>query len=71
MDFDPEIAVRMVWGGCPVVNLPTRVRYLTPEQGGVSHFRMFRDNVRISWGHTRLCTLAILRLVTFRGLGRR
>jgi glycosyltransferase involved in cell wall biosynthesis len=71
MDFDPEIAVRMVWGGCPVVNLPTRVRYLSPEQGGVSHFRMFRDNVRISWGHTRLCTLAILRMLTFRGLGRR
>ncbi len=71
MEFDPEIAVRMVWGGCPVVNLPTRVRYLSPEQGGVSHFRMFRDNVRISWGHTRLCTLAILRMLTFRGLGRR
>ena len=71
MDFDPEVAVRMVWGGCPVVNLPTRVRYLSPEQGGVSHFRMFRDNVRISWGHTRLCTLAIFRLLTFRGLGRR
>ena len=71
MDFDPEVAVRMVWDGCPVVNLPTRVRYLSPEQGGVSHFRMFRDNVRISWGHTRLCTLAILRMLTFRGLGRR
>jgi glycosyltransferase involved in cell wall biosynthesis len=71
MEFDPEIAVRMVWGGCPVVNLPTRVRYLSPEQGGVSHFRMFRDNVRISWGHTRLCTLAILRMLTLRGLGRR
>jgi glycosyltransferase involved in cell wall biosynthesis len=71
MEFDPEIAVRMVWGGCPVVNLPTRVRYLPAGQGGVSHFRMFRDNVRISWGHTRLCTLAILRLLSFRGLGRR
>jgi len=71
MEFDPEIAVRMVWGGTPVLNLPTRVRYLTAEEGGVSHFRMFRDNVRISWGHTRVCTLAILRLVTLRGLGAR
>ena len=69
MEFDPEIAVRMVWDGTPVVNLATRVRYLSPEDGGVSHFRMFRDNVRISWGHTRMCSLAIVRLLTFRGLG--
>jgi polyprenyl-phospho-N-acetylgalactosaminyl synthase len=71
MDFDAEIAVRMVWGGSPVVNLPTRVRYLAPEEGGVSHFRMFRDNVRISWAHTRLCTLGILRLAGFPTGGRR
>ncbi len=69
MEFDPEIAVRMVWDGSRVVNLPTRVRYLSPEEGGVSHFRMFRDNVRIIWAHTRLVTLALLRVVTLRGLG--
>jgi glycosyltransferase involved in cell wall biosynthesis len=51
MDFDPEIAVRLVWEGVPVVNVPTRVRY---PPGGISHFRLFRDNVRISWLHTRL-----------------
>jgi glycosyltransferase involved in cell wall biosynthesis len=66
MGFDPEIAVRMVWGGSRVVNLPTRVRYLTPEEGGVSHFRMFRDNVEISWTHARLCAGALLRLATGR-----
>jgi polyprenyl-phospho-N-acetylgalactosaminyl synthase len=54
MDFDPEIAVRWVWSGLPVRNLPTRVRYISREQGGVSHFRLVRDNVRISWMHTRL-----------------
>jgi glycosyltransferase involved in cell wall biosynthesis len=54
MDFDPEIAVRLVWAGLPVINLPTPVRYLTSAEGGVSHFRVFRDNVRISWMHTRL-----------------
>jgi hypothetical protein len=54
MDFDPEIAVRLVWAGLPVINLPTRVRYLTAAEGGVSHFQLFRDNVRISWMHTRL-----------------
>jgi glycosyltransferase involved in cell wall biosynthesis len=68
MEFDVEIAVRMVWHGCPVVNLPTRVRYVPSAEGGVSHFRMYRDNLRISWSHARLCTAAILRLVTGRPL---
>ncbi|HKR77284.1 MAG TPA: glycosyltransferase family 2 protein [Rhodanobacter sp.] len=51
MDFDTEIAVRLVWRGMPVVNLPTRVIY---PANGLSHFRMFRDNLRISAMHTRL-----------------
>jgi predicted LPLAT superfamily acyltransferase/glycosyltransferase involved in cell wall biosynthesis len=51
MDFDPEIAVRLFWAGAPIVIVPTRIRY--PENG-LSHFRMVRDNVRISWMHTRL-----------------
>jgi len=54
MAFDIEIAVRLVWAGVPIINLPTRVRYLPPEGGGVSHFRPFRDNLAISWMHTRL-----------------
>jgi len=61
MDFDVEIAVRLAWEGCPVVNIPTKVRYLSAEEGGVSHFRMVRDNVLISWCHTRLCAGALLR----------
>ena len=60
MEFDPEIAVRMVMAGAPTVNLTTKVRY---PAGGVSHFHLFRDNVRISWMHTRMVTLAILRLI--------
>jgi glycosyltransferase involved in cell wall biosynthesis len=51
MDFDVEIAVRLVWAGVPVLNQPTRVRY--PEDG-VSHFRVWRDNLLISAMHTRL-----------------
>jgi glycosyltransferase involved in cell wall biosynthesis len=68
MAFDAEIAVRMVWLGCRTVNVPTRIRYLSAEEGGISHFRMFRDNVEISWSHTRLCVEAIGRLLTGRGL---
>ncbi len=54
MQFDQELPVRLVWAGRAVVNLPTRVRYLRPEEGGVSHFQMLRDNLRISAMHTRL-----------------
>lgn len=58
MDFDPEIAVRLVWQGLPVVTLPTPVRY--PENA-VSHFRMVRDNLKITWMHTRLICGMLLR----------
>lgn len=54
MDFDIEVAVKIAWLGVPVINVPTKVRYLTASEGGVSHFRMFEDNLRISWLHTRL-----------------
>jgi glycosyltransferase involved in cell wall biosynthesis len=51
MDFDTEIMVRMSWMGVPIINIPTRVTY---PVDGVSHFRMFRDNVFISCMHARL-----------------
>lgn len=63
MDFDIEVAVKLVWAGCPVVNIPTLVRYLSPSEGGVSHFHLFEDNVRISWCHTRLCAAALVRAI--------
>jgi predicted LPLAT superfamily acyltransferase len=51
MDFDTEVIVRLFWAGVPVINVPTRVIY--PENG-LSHFKVLRDNLRISWMHTRL-----------------
>jgi len=51
MDFDIEIIVRLFWRGVPVINLPTRVTY---PCDGVSHFDVWRDNVRISRMHARL-----------------
>ena len=51
MTFDPEILVRAVWAGIPLGFHPVTVRY--PEDGR-SHFRYVRDNVEISWMHTRL-----------------
>jgi polyprenyl-phospho-N-acetylgalactosaminyl synthase len=69
MDFDPEIAVGIAWAGAPVLNLSTRVRYLTAAQGGVSHFRLWRDNVLISWMHTRMVLALVFRM--FRARPRR
>jgi glycosyltransferase involved in cell wall biosynthesis len=51
MDFDTEIAVRLLWRGVPIQNLPTRVTY---PANGLSHFRMLHDNLRISAMHARL-----------------
>jgi polyprenyl-phospho-N-acetylgalactosaminyl synthase len=51
MDFDPEIAVRIVWRGARALHVPTRVHY---ERGGVSHFSLWRDNWLISKMHSRL-----------------
>ena len=51
MNFDTDIIVRLFWDGLQVVNLPTRVSY---PSDGVSHFRVWRDNVLISWMHTVL-----------------
>lgn len=70
MDFDPEIAVGIAWTGTPVLNLATRVRYVSREQGGVSHFRLWRDNLLISWMHTRM-VIALLFRMFFRPRPRR
>ena len=51
MAFDTEIMVRLYWDGVETTFLPTKVNY--PENG-VSHFRLWEDNVAISWMHTRL-----------------
>lgn len=51
MDFDTEILVRLYWQHVPMIFIQTRVIY--PEHG-ISHFRMLKDNVLISWMHTRL-----------------
>ena len=61
-DFDVEAAVRLTWRGLPVINLPAPVKYLTREEGGVSHFKYGRDNVLLSWMHARLFLGFLLRL---------
>ena len=54
-DFDTVLAVRLVWAGVPVINVPVPVRYPPSAEGGVTHFRYVRDNVLLSAVHARLC----------------
>ena len=61
-DFDPEAAVRLVWAGVPPINRDAPVKYFRPDQGGVSHFHYLRDNVLLTWMHTRLVLGALVRL---------
>ena len=61
MEFDIQVAVALVQRGTPTVNLPVAVRYLSASEGGVSHFRPLRDNLRFAWMHSRLCTLGCVR----------
>jgi glycosyltransferase involved in cell wall biosynthesis len=53
-DFDPEAVVRLCWAGVPPINLPAPVRYFRADEGGVSHFNYLRDNLLLTWMHTRL-----------------
>lgn len=61
-DFDPEAVVRLCWRGVKPVNLPATVRYFRADEGGVSHFKYLRDNVLLSWMHSRLFVGFLLRL---------
>jgi len=68
-DFDVEAVVRLSWRGVRPINLPAPVRYFRPEEGGVSHFNYWRDNVLLTWMHTRLFLGFLIRLPLL--LGRR
>ncbi|MET3515443.1 glycosyltransferase involved in cell wall biosynthesis [Pseudacidovorax sp. 1753] len=61
-DFDTEAVVRLAWRGVKPVNIDAPVKYLSADEGGVSHFRYGRDNVLLTWMHTRLMIEFVLRL---------
>jgi glycosyltransferase involved in cell wall biosynthesis len=65
MDFDIEIPVRMVWNGVRVINEKVPVRYLTADEGGISHYQTFWDTARISWTHTKLVCEGLFRLLSW------
>jgi glycosyltransferase involved in cell wall biosynthesis len=53
-DFDAEAVVRLSWHGFKAVNLDAPVRYLSAQEGGVSHFNYYRDNALLTGMHLRL-----------------
>ena len=61
-DFDPEAVVRLAWRGVRPLNIDAPVRYFRADEGGVSHFNYLRDNILLSWMHTRLFIGFLLRL---------
>lgn len=66
MDFDTDIAVRLIWRGVPICNVETVVCY---PRDGCSHFRLVRDNARLICLHLRLLAEWPLHLLAF-GHGR-
>lgn len=54
-DFDTVMAVRLLWAGVPVIDVPVPVRYPGRSEGGVTHFRYVRDNLLLTAVHVRLC----------------
>ncbi len=61
-DFDVEAVVRLSWRGVRPINLPAPVRYFRPDEGGVSHFNYWRDNILLTWMHARLFLGFLIRL---------
>ena len=61
-DFDTEAVVRLAWRGVKPINRDAPVKYLSAEEGGVSHFRYVRDNALLTWMHTRLRIGFVMRL---------
>jgi glycosyltransferase involved in cell wall biosynthesis len=59
MDFDTEILVRLHWRGVPTRWIATPVRY---PIDGVSHYRLFADNVLMTALHARLVLGMLVRL---------
>lgn len=61
-DFDVEAAVRLCWSGVRPISVDAPVRYLSLDEGGVSHFRYGRDNLLLTWMHCRLLLGFLIRL---------
>ncbi|MGZ8217401.1 glycosyltransferase family 2 protein [Methylomagnum sp.] len=51
MEFDVEVVIRLCWRGVRVISMPTRVTY---PKDGISHFRLWEDNLLLSKMQARM-----------------
>jgi len=58
-NFEIEALVKLLWGGCGIVEVPIPVTYEKPGVR-ISHFDPWRDNMRLSLLHTALVTRRLL-----------
>jgi glycosyltransferase involved in cell wall biosynthesis len=58
MEFDPNLVIHLHWAGVPIRNVPTRVVY---NPGGLSHFDMLGDNLRMSGVYSRALFRMLMR----------
>ena len=63
-EFELEVLIRAAWNGIPLMSLPVRVYYPDREER-VSHFRPFRDFVRISLLNTICVIISLLYVKPF------
>lgn len=59
MGFDIDILIKLIWRGVPFEFHGVRVTY---PSDGISNFRAFRDNVRISWVFTKFFCGMVVRI---------
>ena len=57
-EFEIEVLVKLSWHGTPFESVPVKVLY--DQEDRVSHFRPFKDFMRISYLNAYLVTLALL-----------
>jgi uncharacterized protein (DUF2062 family) len=57
--FELEVLVRAAWAGLPLLAVPVSVHY-PPGAARVSHFHLFKDNLRLAGLHTTLVLRALL-----------
>jgi uncharacterized protein (DUF2062 family) len=57
--FEVEVLARAAWAGFPLRGIDIDVYYPPPNER-ISHFAVFKDNLRISWLNTRLTFRSLL-----------
>ncbi len=60
-DYEIEVLVKLCWAGLTICSTPISVYYPSGKER-VSHFDKWRDNIRLSWLHTRLVCRRLLPL---------